>query len=161
MTTVEETTDEAVALMLFIEENCPELKRIQRQLTAKTATALCNQHDLEYLKRLLMTMENKVKRGKYRDLYTTILDWISNDIKWGRYVAKRSVNTEFNKFSQPSKEKLFHKQFPVGSTIESTTTKVQYEVGEVTLNAKDGLGVILIGHLKDVNGKFQYNLIKK
>jgi hypothetical protein len=111
-------------LLRFIRDECPDVARMKRQLTADEAEQLLAEYPLADIKAQLQKMENWRDIHKNKSVFLTIKKWFEMDIKKGFYKPQKNTRPA----EQPSAIKEFFKRFEPGSRVQVNNTI--YEVCE-------------------------------
>ena len=148
-------------LIRFIQEECPQVAKLEKQLTEAEAVKLMNGYTMLQLQTQLMKLENyKPLLQKYRSVYLTLLKWFDMDKAKGFSTQmpssqpKQEEQHPAESFEQSllkvKREKFFQK-YPVGSEFTSKSGTV-WTVQDVDyLRNKQGGLLPIIQFIKKVS----------
>ena len=154
------TQSQAIGLLHDIAALYDALMGFKKPLTLDQAVALIEKYGADNTTAYVVRLANRNDAAKkYVSVYLTLNNWLSEDMKAGK------IKPTYKYEPVPANEVNgcpFLKQFPVGSTIESSTGN-KFVVNQNMISSIEGTGAaILISNLKKQhpNGIFPFHIYK-
>lgn len=152
---------QAIGLLHDIAALYDDLLKFSKPLTLPQAEALIDKYGYDNtVSRVVRLANRNAAESNYKSVYLTLDNWLRDDLKNGK--IKKPLTYE----PVPANEVNgcpFLKQFPVGSTIESTAGN-KFVVNKNMISSIEGSGAaILIANIKKAhpNGIFPFHISKQ